>query len=99
MVQLSFTPNSPNLMNFKFSIQVKENPKNFIISVKGSGTFVSLEITKDKFEIGPVLPFDDQAYQKVEFKNTSDYDTELYSLDFDKQYIREEEFLKKFSEF
>jgi len=30
-----------------------------IISVRGSGAFVSLEITKDKFEIGPVLPYDE----------------------------------------
>lgn len=49
-------------MNYKFSISVKENPKNLVICVKGSGTFVSLEITKDKFEIGPVLPYDEQAY-------------------------------------
>ena len=71
-------------MNFKFSISVKENPKNLVISVRGSGTSVSLEIIKEKFEIGPVLPYDDMAYQKVEFKNTSDFDTEIYSLDFDR---------------
>ena len=46
-------------MNYKFSISVKENPKNLVISVRGSGTFVNLEIIKDKFDIGPVLPYDD----------------------------------------
>jgi hydrocephalus-inducing protein len=59
LVSLSFTPNSASVMNYKFSISVKENPKNLVISVRGSGTFVSLEIIKDRFEIGPVLPYDD----------------------------------------
>lgn len=39
------------------------------------------------------------AYQKVEFKNTSEFDTEIYSLDFDRQYAKEEEYLRKYSEF
>ena len=83
LVQLSFIPNSANVMNYKFSISVKENPKNLVITVRGAGTFVNLEITKEKFEIGPVLPYDQKAYQKVEFKNASEFDTELYSIDFD----------------
>lgn len=35
----------------------------------------------------------------MEFKNTSEFDTELYTLDFDSQYAKEEDYLKKFSEF
>lgn len=99
LISLSFIPNSSASLNFKFAIQIKENPKNLIIPVKGQGSSVHLDIQKDKFEIGPVLPYDDQAYQKVEFKNMSDFDTELYSLDFDSQFLREEENLKKYSEF
>ena len=60
---------------------------------------VQLDIQKDKFEIGPVLPYDDHAYQRVEFRNQSDFPTEIYSLDFDSQYVKEEEYLKLFSEF
>lgn len=82
-MELTFIPSASVCLNYKFCIVIKENPKNLIISVKGSGTYVSLDIFKDKFEIGPVLPYDDCAYQKVEFKNNSDFETELFSLDYD----------------
>ena len=33
--------------------------------------------------IGPILPYDKFAYAVLEIKNSSEWDTELFSLDFD----------------
>ena len=46
--------------------------------------------------IGPCLPYDDYAIQVLEIKNDSEYDAELFSLDFDKRYIKEEAELSKY---
>jgi len=35
----------------------------------------------------------------LELKNPSDYDTEVYSVDFDKLYIEEEQILNEYEEF
>lgn len=49
--------------------------------------------------IGPVLPYDKIAYGILQVKNTSDFDTELYSIEYDNDYLKEEEHLQKYSEF
>jgi hydrocephalus-inducing protein len=46
--------------------------------------------------IGPVLPYDQFSYCVLEVRNPSDYDTELYSIDFDKQYTKDEEILNDY---
>lgn len=38
-----------------------------------------------------MLPYENFAHQVLEISNPSDYDTELISLDFDKQYLIEDE--------
>jgi hypothetical protein len=45
---------------------------------------VALEYSPEVIQIGPILPYDDAAYALLEVRNPGDYDTELYSLDFDR---------------
>jgi hypothetical protein len=45
------------------------------------------------------LPYDGFAYQVLAVTNNTEYDTELYSLDFDKQYLKDEEVLQQYGEF
>lgn len=40
-----------------------------------------------------MLPYPDFAYSILEIKNPSDYDTELYSIEFDKLYQQDEEMI------
>jgi len=49
--------------------------------------------------IGPVLPYDTFAYGVLEISNPTPYPTELYSLDFDKKYLEEEETLASYEAF
>jgi hydrocephalus-inducing protein len=63
--------------------------------VKGQGINYSVELVPESIQLGPVLPYDNSAIQAFEIRNPMDQPIELYSLDFDKQYIEEEEILKR----
>ena len=41
--------------------------------------------------IGPILPYDGFSHAILEIKNPSEFDTELFSLDFDNQYLLNDE--------
>lgn len=45
--------------------------------------------------MGPVLPYSPAAIACIEMRNPMEIPVELYSLDFDKQYLEEEEILKR----
>ena len=49
--------------------------------------------------MGPVLPYSTSAIACIEMKNPMDVPIEVYSLDFDKQYIEEEDILKRLEQF
>ena len=68
------------------------------ITVIGQGTAVNLIFPeKMPLVIGPVLPYEKKAIVVLEIENPSDYDTELFSLDFDKKFIEEETAVSKYS--
>ena len=49
--------------------------------------------------MGPVLPYDTSAVQCIELKNPMDCSIEVFSQDFDTQYLDEEEILKRLDQF
>ena len=53
----------------------------------------------DTVKLGPVLPYSTSAIACIEMKNPMEIPIEVYSLDFDKQYIEEEEILKRLDQF
>lgn len=46
--------------------------------------------------MGPVLPYDKSSVKIIEIKNPMSFPIEVYSADFDKKYIEEEEILKRY---
>ena len=92
-VEISFIPISDKQYNYRFIVNIAENAKPLNIHLKGQGIQVLLEYTPEIINIGPSLPYDDQSYALLKIKNPSDYDTELYSIDFDHQFIKEEKHL------
>ena len=68
------------------------------INVKGQGCSINLEFIPDKINIGPCLPYNKKAYSILQIRNNSDYDTKLYSLDFNGNYLKDEEELLKYDE-
>ena len=98
-VEITFTPTVEKVYNQRFVIKIKENPKDFVMSAKGQGTQVVLDLNPQQLHIGPILPYDNFAHAILEVSNNSEYDTELISLDFDQQYIQDEEALQNFDQF
>ena len=65
---------------------------------RGTGVTIPLEITPLNISIGPVLPYEGNAWKIVEVKNLSEYDTEIYSIEFDKEYVRDESEIREYLE-
>lgn len=95
-VDVIFTPTHEKIISQNLSFKCKENGKVFALAVKGHGINYSLEIIESSVEIGPVLPYDKSAIKTIDIRNPMQFPIEVYSADFDRQYLEEEEVLKKF---
>lgn len=94
-IDVMFTPVHEKVYTEKLQFKCNQNQKNFVLNVKGQGINYACEMEPVNVELGPVLPYDNSAIQAFEIRNPMDHPIELYSLDFDKQYIEEEEILKR----
>lgn len=61
-----------------------------MISVSGQGNEPKLEFSSTLIEFGPVLPHSSGDEKEVIIRNPSSFPVEIYSLEFDKQYLEEE---------
>lgn len=71
----------------------------FTLGVRGLGINYAIEIIEDKIIQGPVLPYDKKCLTLFEVKNVMDFPIEFYSSEFDKQYLEEEDILKRYELF
>lgn len=90
-----FTPNSDKPFTQKLTFKCKDNPKQFLLNVKGQGVNYQIDFIPEAVKMGPVLPYNRSAIQCIEMRNPMDQPLEVYSLDFDKQYVEEEDILKR----
>lgn len=67
--------------------------------MQGIGINYAVEAAPETLKLGPVLPYDTSAISCFELRNPMDQAIEVYSLDFDKQYIEEEEILRRIENF
>jgi len=95
-VDVIFTPTHEKVVSQKLQFKCKENNKLFGLNVKGYGINYSLDIIENSIEMGPVLPYDKSSIKIVELKNPMSFPIEVYSADFDKQHIDEEDILKRY---
>ena len=93
-----FFPNSDKPFQQKLTFRCKENTKHFVIQAKGQGAYYQVLVEPSTINMGPVLPY--KALETmVELVNPMDQAIEVYSLDFDKQYLFEEEIIKRHENF
>ncbi len=69
------------------------------MNVKGQGINNLVELIPDTIKLGPVLPYDTKTIEVFEITNPMEHAIELYSLDFDTQYLEEEEIIKRIENF
>ena len=95
-LEITFIPNFERVYQQKFLIDVKDNQKKVEIMCKGTGVTPNLEFFPPELSFEPSLPYDESVLRTVEIKNSSDFDCELFSLDFDKQYLKEDHLLSNY---
>lgn len=61
--------------------------------MSGQGNEPKLEFSSTLIEFGPVLPHSAGDEKEVVVRNPSSFPVEIYSLEFDKQYLEEEKVL------
>ena len=98
-VDVMFTPNSDKPFQQKLTFRCNDNLKPFILFVKGQGIHYQVELVPETLHLGPVLPYDTSAVQWIEIRNPMEQAIEVVSQDFDKQYVEEEEILKRLDHF
>ncbi|KAJ7536387.1 hypothetical protein O6H91_12G067600 [Diphasiastrum complanatum] len=83
-----------------FYVIVMHNPSKVCLECKGSSYSPLFSIEPSSMELGPILPHSNlPAEAKFSFQNNSHEAIEIYSLDFDSQYIREEDILRTATEY
>ena len=71
---------------------IRQNADSDIcLGVEGFGSEPQLEFDRHLIAFTPVLPFSPGVESEVNVRNPMPYPVEFYSLEFDKQYIEEEE--------
>ena len=98
-IEIVFTPTADKQILQKLEFKIKDNVNKKCITCKGQGTAHTLEFDSPLVELGPVLPYRHDSYCIVEMKNTSEYNLEVYSTDFDTQFKEEEDMLKAYEGF
>ena len=74
---------------------ISQNPDaNLAFMVEGQGSEPQVVFDRNLLEFSPIMPFTAGTEAEVTISNPMDYPVELYSLEFDKQYLEEEEMLR-----
>lgn len=62
-----------------------------MLLLEGMGSEPRISFSQPLLEFGPVFPFSQGDYQDVFITNPTSFPLEIYSLEYDGQYIEEEE--------
>ena len=90
----TFTPIRRKKYQGRFVFNITDNQKNAECFIKGNAEVLELIINPETVNIGPILPYWKYGLAPIEIKNPNDSEIEVYSSDFDKKFIEEENILK-----
>lgn len=93
-VQVKFMPTEENNYNQRLKIHIAQSSNKHVITVRGEGSEPKVELTSSVLEFGPVLPHSVGDEKELTIQNPSSFPVEIYSLEFDKQYLEEEKILR-----
>lgn len=96
---VSFTPNATKLFAQKLALRINDNPNKKLVSLYGQGEALRVEVQPSSaFRLGPILP-KESCSQEFFLHNPTDYPIEVYSVDFDADYLAEEAALREFDKY
>ncbi|KAJ3159463.1 hypothetical protein HDU86_001781 [Geranomyces michiganensis] len=95
MLSCHFIPSEDRVYEETLSIKINMNAKHVNLRVRGHGIQPRVEFEPDHLVLGPVLPASEGAVKRFTAYNPTNHPIEMYSVDFDKQYLEEEALLRK----
>ncbi|XP_051512768.1 hydrocephalus-inducing protein homolog [Myxocyprinus asiaticus] len=93
-VQVKFSPAEGRAYSQRLMITVAQSTQKIMLLVQGQGEEPQLEFSSSELDFGPILPYSKGKMAEVMVRNPCSFPVEFYSLDFDKQYLEEEEILR-----
>jgi len=100
LVVACFSPKVAGQVNASIPLRMRDNQKRKIISVTGRGDILQLRIAPTlSYDLGPVMPNAAGFTRDFTLVNPTDYPIEVYSVDFDQEYLEEEGTLRMYDGF
>lgn len=93
-VQVKFMPIEEIPYNQRVVIRIAQSTSRLVVNASGQGREPKVDFSSSLVAFGPVLPHSNGDEKEVVLKNPCDFPIEIYSLEFDKQYLEEEKMLR-----
>ncbi|KFQ76081.1 Hydrocephalus-inducing protein, partial [Phaethon lepturus] len=98
-VRVRFSPTEEKSYRNELKINICQSSQNLHLQVLGHGLEPQLEFSPSVLELGPLLPYSHGAEGTVVVKNPCTFPIEFYSLEFDQQYLAEEQILRMLKDY
>ncbi|KAM9269036.1 LOW QUALITY PROTEIN: hydrocephalus-inducing protein homolog [Cariama cristata] len=98
-VRVRFSPTEEMSYRSKLKINICQSSQHLRLQVSGHGLEPQLEFSPSMLKLGPLLPFSHGAVGTVVVKNPCEFPIEFYSLEFDQQYLAEEQILRMLKDY
>ncbi|NXI34967.1 HYDIN protein, partial [Galbula dea] len=93
-LRVRFSPTEEKSYRGDLKINICQSSQHLQLQVRGQGLEPRLEFSPPVLDLGPVLPSSQGAEGTVVVKNPCKFPIEFYSLEFDQQYLAEEQILR-----
>ena len=89
-IQVKFMPTKEQRYTSRVTIRLAQSSRKVLLQVNGEGKEPALELEGNLLEFGPILPHSVGEEKSVVLKNPGNAPIEIYSVEFDQQYLDEE---------
>ncbi|NXU58594.1 HYDIN protein, partial [Turnix velox] len=98
-VRVRFSPTEEKSYRGELKIHIYQSSQNLQLQVSGRGLEPRLEFSPLMLKLGPLLPHSHGAEGTVVVRNPCKFPVEFYSLEFDQEYLAEEQILRMLKDY
>ncbi|NXT36809.1 HYDIN protein, partial [Pelecanoides urinatrix] len=98
-VRVRFSPTEEKSYRKELKINICQSSQHLQLQLSGHGLEPQLEFSPTVLELGPLLPHSSGVEGTVVVKNPCEFPIEFYSLEFDQQYLAEEQILRMLKDY